>query len=105
MSDVIDFLEKLGQNAHLRHIDGDRLEQDLAQAGIDASVRAALLSADPRRLEELLGASTNLCCLVEEPSREEEEEDDEDEDEDEDEKEEPPKVKRPKSAARVAVAS
>lgn len=103
MSDVIDFLEKLGQNAHLRHIDGDRLEQELAQAGIDASVRAAVLSADPRRLEELLGASTNLCCLVEEPSREEEEEDDEDEDEDEE--EEPPKVKRPKSAARVAVAS
>src|SRR5262245_27368460 len=101
MADVIDFLEELGQNAHLRHLDGDRLEQQLAQTGIDEESRAILLSGDPRRLEQLLGASANLCCLVEEPSREEEEEDDED-DEDESEEEESPPVKRPRSAGRVA---
>lgn len=106
MADVIDFLEELGRNAHLRHSDGDTLERELAETGIDEQTRVILLSGDARRLEELLGASSNLCCLVEEPSREEEEEDDEDdEDEDESEEEESPPVKRPRSAGRVAVAS
>ena len=46
MSNVIDFLERLGQDAQLRHATGIELEQALTRAGIEP-VGA---SCQPRRL-------------------------------------------------------
>ena len=91
MSNVIDFLEKFGADAQLRYAPDDEVEAALKLAGIDLAVRAAIVSKDQRALEALLGADTNVCCLVEKPADEEDDEDvdeddedDEDEDEDED---------------------
>jgi hypothetical protein len=91
VSNVIDFLQRLGQDADLRHAPRTALEQALAEAGIDPALREALLGADQRKLESLLGADTNVCAMISPGKKEEEEEDeddledDEDEDEDEDE--------------------
>jgi hypothetical protein len=81
MSNVIDFLERLGRDAQWRHAPGDVMEAALIQAGIEAPLRAAIIAADRGLLESLVGANPNICCLInhpeeEEESREEEEEDD-----------------------------
>jgi hypothetical protein len=82
---VIDFLERFGQDAGLRYATGDVVAEALQQAGIDPAVRLAIVSKDQDALERLLGADTNVCCMINKPDdEEEEEEDDEDEDEDED---------------------
>ena len=67
MTDVIDFLEKLGQDATLRRAP---LEGALDGVGLSAEVRAALASRDQKALEELLGVG-NVCCLVHAPTEEE----------------------------------
>ena len=86
MSNVIDFLERLGCDAQLRHVSREELEEALALAGIDPLLRAAIVGADQSSLEALLGADTNVCCLINKPDdEEEEEEDEEEEEEDEDE--------------------
>ena len=88
MSNVIDFLERFGQDAGLRHAPSDAVAEALKSAGIDPELRAAILANDQRTLEALLGADTNVCCMTNKPEDEEEEpeeDDEEDEDEDEDE--------------------
>jgi hypothetical protein len=93
VSNVIDFLRQMGEDADLRHAPRKEPEQALADAATDPALRKALLAADQRQLESLLGADTNVFCMVAAPKREEDEEededdldeDDEDEDEDEDE--------------------
>jgi hypothetical protein len=95
VSHVIEFLEKLGQDAHLRHAPIDAVEQALLQAGIEAPLRAAVLGEDRRELEALLGASSKMYCGIfapeeeqkEDPEKEDEEREDEKEDESEDDKE------------------
>jgi hypothetical protein len=83
---VIDFLERFGEDAELRHASREALEEALRSAGIDPALRAAILGKDQRTLEALLGADANVCCTVHQDDEEEEtEKDDEDEDEDEDE--------------------
>ena len=77
MSNVIDFLERFGQDASLRHATGEAVEEALQSAGIDPGVCAAILNKDQGALEALLGANTNVCCLVHKEDEEEEEEDDE----------------------------
>jgi hypothetical protein len=77
MSNVIDFLERLGKDAHLRHASDGELEQALIGAQIDPAVREAILLRDQRQLEALLGATTNVCCVIYAPAREEEDDDDE----------------------------
>ena len=84
MTDAIDLLEQLGRNAHVRYAPIPELEQALAASGLDASVSSALLAGNAVRLEELLGAQPNICCLIvkpdpAQPDDEEEEEDDEEE--------------------------
>ena len=61
--------------------------QALLNAQIDPDVQAALLDSDQSRLEALLGATTNVCCMVHAPEDDEEtpedepaEEDDQDDD-------------------------
>lgn len=71
MSNVIDFLEQMGRDAHLRHATGLDLEAALTQAGIEPPLRAAILGGDSRLLESLLGANPTICCMVNVPEEEE----------------------------------
>jgi hypothetical protein len=85
VSNVIDFLERFGRDAELRHASEEEVDLALVLAGIDPTLRAAIVGKDQSALERLLGADTNVCCLINKPDDEEEEEDDvEEEDEDED---------------------
>jgi hypothetical protein len=89
VSNVIDFLERVGADASLRYASGEAVDEALKLAGIDPGVRAAIASGDQGALEQLLGGRTNVCCVIFEPDEEEEEgeEEKEDEEEGEDEKE------------------
>jgi hypothetical protein len=72
MSNVIDFLEQMGRDAHLRHATGLDLEAALARAGIEPRVQAAIMGGDSQLLESLLGATHTICCMVNVPDEEEE---------------------------------
>jgi hypothetical protein len=67
MTDVIDFLERLGQDATLRRAS---LESTLQSTGMSTELRTALANRDQRSLEALLGVG-NVCCLVNAPMEEE----------------------------------
>jgi hypothetical protein len=78
VSNVIDFLQRLAQDADLRHAPRTALELALAEADIDPALREALLGAimaSPGKKEE----------DEEEDEDDFDDEDDEDEDEDDDE--------------------
>lgn len=75
MSNVIDFLERLGQDAHLRDASQEDLELALASARIDPELQAAILAKDQEQLEVLLG-SVNVCCMVNPGKEDDDEEDD-----------------------------
>ena len=64
MSDVIEFLERLGRDAHLRHASGAEVGQALSLTQIDPALQAAILNEDQQQLEALLGADTNVCCII-----------------------------------------
>ena len=74
MSNVIDFLERLGQDAQLRIATNEQIDEALRNAGIDPALRAAIVSRDQRSLEALLGADSNVCCMIYKEDEEEEEE-------------------------------
>jgi hypothetical protein len=93
MSNVVEFLEEMGRDAHLRYARGPEIEAALIQAGIEPAVRAAILADDPRLLESLLGASPNICCMVNVPEEEEESEEEDEEEDGEDEEAEDDKEK------------
>ncbi|TAM59037.1 MAG: hypothetical protein EPN49_11705 [Rhodanobacter sp.] len=61
MSNVIGFLERMGQDAQLRHASQNDVEQALTRAQIDPELQVAILAKDQRRIEALLGVS-NVCC-------------------------------------------
>jgi hypothetical protein len=79
MSNVLEFLERVGQDWQLRHADPATLKYAMHQAGIDESLHPALLTRDARRLEALLNLDANVCCAVH-PAHEEAADDDEDDD-------------------------
>jgi hypothetical protein len=85
MSDLIDFLERMGRDSQSRFATGPELEEALTRAGITPTVRSAVLAGDQPRLESLIGASPIVCNLINFPDEEEEEEEDDDEKEDEEE--------------------
>ena len=93
MSDVIDFLERIGQDSDLCDASGEMLEEALRNAGIDPALRAALLGADRPALDALLGAQSNVCCLIWKEDEEEEPAEQEDEEEEEEEEGDKPKNK------------
>jgi hypothetical protein len=72
MSDLIDFLDRMGGDSQLRVATGSRLEEALTRAGIAPNVRSAVLAGDQLRLEPLIGATHNICNLVDLPHEEEE---------------------------------
>ena len=82
MANVIEFLEKMGADAALRHMRQDRLEAALVQSGVDAEMRAALLARDTARVGALLGANGNVSCLLA-PGRDDEDDPDDHDDDDE----------------------
>ena len=72
MSNFMEFLEQMGQDAQLRYATSDELEQALTRAQIEPAVQAAVLAGDRRRLEALLGATPNTFCAVMVPDEDEE---------------------------------
>jgi hypothetical protein len=64
MSNFMDFLEQMGQDAQLRYAANGELEQALMRAQIEPAVRAAVIAGDRRQLEVLLGAPGNTFCGV-----------------------------------------
>ena len=63
MFDVIDFLERMGQDAQLRRASQDEVGLALAGAGIDPELRVAILARDEQGLQALLGQDP-FCCLI-----------------------------------------
>jgi hypothetical protein len=55
MGKLIEFLERVGSDATLRHADAATLEAALNDFGIDAETRNALLANDGAELHRLLG--------------------------------------------------
>ena len=85
MSNVIELLERFGQDADMRYASEDVIAEALGNAGIEPQLQSAILNKDQGPLEALLGADTNVCCMVHTPDDEEE---DDEEEEHEDDKEE-----------------
>ena len=84
VSEVIEFLERLGRDAHLRHATHEEVAQALAEAGIQDPARATILRGDRPTLESLLDAKPNVFCGIVPAEEDDEKEDDESEDESED---------------------
>ena len=107
MSNVIDFLERMGQDARLRGASLNELEISLRQAQLDPEISASILTGDQRLLESLLGAS-NVCCALM-PGRRDQEEEQQQEQEQEDHSEETPSREDQEASSldpsRVAVAA
>ena len=72
MSNVIDVLEQLGRDARWRYATGDAVATALIQAGIEPPLQAAILGEDRALVESLVGASPNVCCMVNHPEDDEE---------------------------------
>jgi hypothetical protein len=88
MSDLIEFFERMGSDGESRFATGPELEEALTRAGIEPSVRSAVLARDQLRLESLIGASPIVCSMVNVPDEEEEEDEEEDDEDEGDEDEE-----------------
>jgi len=108
MSNIVDFLERLGRDAQLRYAASAEVEEALLRAQIAPALRAALLAEDSRRLEALLGVKANVCCMVHVPDDDddddEDEEDDDQDDSDDDQEDDKPTSRR-SVFRRVAAAS
>ena len=73
MSNGIDFLVRMGQDAALRHAAEAEVERALSDTEMPASMRSAIINGDRSRLETLLGARGNVCCLIFAPRKVKEE--------------------------------
>ncbi|MBL8268282.1 hypothetical protein [Steroidobacter sp.] len=74
MSNVVDWLARIGQSSRLQALSGEQLAQELARAGLEPAVQAAIVQQRRHQLEQLIGASKNVCCLIHAPQDEEPEE-------------------------------
>lgn len=75
MTDVIDFLEQMGQDPQLRHGSQYEVELALASAEIAPELQAAIIAKDQAHLETLLGQVSVCSALF--PGQEDEEQEDE----------------------------
>src|SRR5690242_3221787 len=73
MADVIDFLERMGQDAALRHAPEAVLEQAMRDAQMSARARAALMSGTRAAIQAVVGAENSVCCMIYAPEQEGEE--------------------------------
>ena len=72
MSNVIDFLEKMGRDGQLRHASTEDMAVALEVAQIAPELAAAILARDSALVASLLGDSKIYCALI--PSKQDEEE-------------------------------
>lgn len=79
MSNVVDFLQRAGEDSQLRYAGSGGLEQALAQANIAAPLREALLKGDSARLAALLGSRMDMCGVIYAPQDEPDEQDSDEE--------------------------
>lgn len=63
MSNVIDFLERMGQDARLRYAPQREVEMALASVPIDPELQVAILAKNQLELEVLLGHG-HICCVM-----------------------------------------
>jgi hypothetical protein len=77
VSNVVVLLENIGRNSRLKGLSGQQLADALSLSGLAPSVQAALVEQRSKHLEKLLGASSNVCCLVHAPQDNEPEQEDE----------------------------
>ncbi|MEP6898771.1 MAG: hypothetical protein ABI870_09595 [Rhodanobacter sp.] len=78
MSDTIDLLVSIGQNAALRHASADELVEVLEQAQASEALKAAVASGDKVWLFEEFGHKPMELPHTQGPGHEEEEQDDDD---------------------------
>ncbi|GLQ50980.1 hypothetical protein ACFFJT_07235 [Dyella flava] len=71
MSDVVDFLERMGSEAHWRHAPAGEIEQALIEADIEIEMRSAILTNDVSELQALLGQVKLMDMQTPGPSPEE----------------------------------
>lgn len=64
MSNVIDFLERMGQDAKLSHASRSEMQFALQQANIVSDAHLAILNMDQHELEVIVGANSNVCCAI-----------------------------------------
>lgn len=86
MLNIIDFLERAGRDAQLRHASPVDVELALANTQIEPELRSAILAKDLLRLGVLLERAPLLCMQFPGKEDEEEEEDTEESPSQEDEK-------------------
>jgi hypothetical protein len=72
VSNVVDFLQRAGEDSQLRYASCGGLEQALAQTNIAPALREALLKRDATRLATLLGSRQDMCGFVFAPQDEDE---------------------------------
>lgn len=77
MSNVVVLLENIGRNSRLKGLTEQQLADELARSGLAPAMQAALVGQRAKHIEELLGASSNVCCLVHAPQDDEPEQGDE----------------------------
>lgn len=71
MPNAIEFLERLGRDAHLRHASAEQLGTAFSNAATDPALLTAIMDEDMQTLQTLLGADTNVCCLIYAPEDDE----------------------------------
>lgn len=82
MSSVIEFLERLGADAHLRHASQEDIAHALKESQVDADLGAAIIARSTSDLYALLDLRP-MFHVQNNPGREEEEEEEGEEDEEE----------------------
>lgn len=80
MSAVIEFLERLGADAHLRQATKDEVALALADARVEATASEVILAGDIEGLYALLKQAP-MCCVQTVPHKEDEDEEQEDDEE------------------------
>ena len=61
----------MGQDAQLRHATSNEVNVAMNAMRIDKDVQTAITNKDQQALESLLGASTNVCCMIQAESSDE----------------------------------
>lgn len=64
MSNIVDILATIGQDAKLRYASDDEMQRMLVNLQLDQEVREAVLAKDQKRLAGLIGANNVSCLLV-----------------------------------------
>jgi hypothetical protein len=81
MSNLLAFLEAMGQNAEMRHADSRTLYDALNETSVDAEACWAIMRGDSTSLATLLKAPHITCCVFAPKKNDEDEEAPQDDDE------------------------